>query len=376
MSPGNAVSATTSFAESRPASVPSLARGLATAPSLALALLLVGCTHAPRHVAAPHAHFDGERFKNLAPGESRNLWDVLKWQLGPGEATPWPEWVEARTFPPPPMAVDDGVRVTFVNHATLLVQFGGTNILTDPVWSERVGPTSWLGPARHQRPGVAFDALPRIHAVVLSHNHYDHFDEPTLRRLVERDMPLLIGGLGTGKLLEALGLGQARAQDLDWWQSRNVRGVEITFAPAQHTSMRTLSDRDHTLWGSFFMKSKSRSGKSQSVYFAGDTAMGPHFRMVRERLGAPTVALLPIGAYRPRWFMRVVHIDPFEAVMAHRELGAQKSVGMHWGTFDQADEGMDEPPLDLARACAAARLEPRAFVALEHGDHVYLPSSR
>lgn len=325
----------------------------------------IACTNAPKHVAAPSDHFDGERFRNLVPGENRNLGHVLAWQLGKDESVPWPDWIEAPTFPPPPARVTRGIRVTFVNHATMLVQMDGTNVLTDPVWSYRVGPTSWLGPRRHKHPGIRFEDLPTIDAIVISHNHYDHCDVPTLRRVVERDMPIVIGGLGTAALLAKNDLGQAKAIDLDWWESRDVRDVRVTFAPAQHGSMRTAFDRNHTLWGSYYLR-----GSTGSVYFAGDTAEGPHFRMVRERLGPPTIALLPIGAYKPRWFMKPVHIDPDEAVAAHFELGARRSVGVHWGTFDQADEGFYEPVEDLERARAAARLPDDAFVALENGASI------
>lgn len=325
---------------------------------------IAACAGAPRYVGAPSDHFDGSSFRNLAPFEAPSFWGLLKWQAT-GNAVEWPEWVDIPESPPPPRRVRQGVKVTFVNHATTLIQIDGVNVLTDPVWSERVGPVWWIGPKRHKAPGIAFDDLPTIDAILISHNHYDHLDAATIARVVERDMPVVLAGLGTERLLAELGIGQARVLDMDWWQTQNVKGLAITFAPAQHWSTRSVGDRNATLWGSFVVRSGDKS-----VYFAGDTGMGPHFGWIKERLGAPSIALLPIGAYKPRWFMRPQHIDPIEAVEAHRALGAQRSVGIHWGTFDQADEGMNEPAEDLARARSNAGLPADAFVAIENGKSI------
>ncbi|MFO0669089.1 MAG: MBL fold metallo-hydrolase [Polyangiaceae bacterium] len=341
--------------------------GTSVIVSLWLVLGAAACVPAPRLSGPPTDHFADGSFRNLARFDPPGITDLLEWAVT-GDAVTWPEWVEIPDARPPPARVTQGLRVTFVNHATVLVQMSGVNVLTDPVWSERVGPAFWIGPRRHKDPGIRFEDLPPIDAIVISHNHYDHLDGPTIARVVERDMPVVLAGLGTEKLLAELGIGQARALDLDWWQSRRVKDVTVTFTPAQHWSTRTFTDRFATLWGSFFV-----SDGKHSVYFAGDTGMGPHFSMIRERLGPPTVALLPIGAYRPRWFMRPQHIDPIEAVAAHRALGAARSVGIHWGTFDLADEGMDEPAEDLARASAAAGLAPGAFITLENGGSAFVP---
>jgi L-ascorbate metabolism protein UlaG (beta-lactamase superfamily) len=353
-------------------SEPRRRRPLILVACVALALLLAGqaatsCFSAPRYQGPVSDHFDGHSFRNLGPYEARGFGDLLRWKTT-GDPVPWPDWVELPPAPAPPARVTEGVRVTVVNHATCLVQMGGINVVTDPVWSKRVGPVSWIGPKRHKAPGVAFEALPKIDAILVSHNHYDHLDLPTMKRLVERDDPVVLVGLGTRKLLEKHGIDVSRVFDLDWWQSRDVGGVRITFAPAQHWSTRFIGDRFANLWGSFFVAHGDRS-----VYFAGDTGAGPHFRLVRERLGRPTIALLPIGAYEPRWFMRPQHIDPAEAVAAHLELGAGRSVGMHFGTFDQADEGMDDPPAALRAARASAGLAPEAFLALENGGSVVVP---
>ena len=327
---------------------------------LALLVAASGCTAALPYQGPPSDHFDGKKFCNLGPFEEHGAWDLLRWKLGGPRATPWPAFVQVPPAPPPPARVTDGIRVTFVNHATVLVQLGGVNVLTDPVWSDSVGPTSVLGQKRHKPPGIPFEALPPIDVVLISHNHYDHLDLPTLARLQKRDGPLVIAGLGTARLLERHGV--TRALDLDWWQQHEVGGVRITFAPAQHWSTRSVADRNLNLWGSYFLTAGPRS-----VYFAGDTGDGPHFQAIRERLGAPDLALLPIGAYLPRWFMRAQHIDPVEAVKAHVTLGARRSVAIHWGTFQQADEGMDDPPAQLELARVQAGMPAADFVVLENG---------
>lgn len=328
---------------------------------IAVAVTLIGCFGAPRYRGPVSDHFDGERFKNAGPFEERNFGDVLKWRLSKRPVSKWPEWVEIAQQPAPPPVVARGVRITMINHATVLIQTEGINVLTDPVWSERVGPVSWLGPKRHKAPGVAFEALPKIDAVVISHNHYDHLDLPTIARIAARDRPVIMAGLGTAALFEEHAI--PGAVDLDWWQSRTIGTATITFAPAQHWSTRGVSDRNVNLWGSWFI-----AARAGDVYFAGDTGDGPHFAQIRERLGAPAIALLPIGAYLPRWFMRPQHIDPREAVAAHRTLGARHSVAIHWGTFNQADDGIHQPALELIDVLRSEQLPISAFRLLENGE--------
>jgi L-ascorbate metabolism protein UlaG (beta-lactamase superfamily) len=337
---------------------------LVTLPTFAAPMS--GCFGAPQYLGPTSDHFDGEKFRNLAPFEERSFYDALRWIFGDDPSQKWPDWVDIRRWPAPPARVTDGLRVTFVNHATVLVQTSGMNVLTDPVWSDSVGPFSWLGTKRHKAPGVAFDDLPKIDVVLISHNHYDHLDIPTLQRLAKRDKPLVLAGLGTRALLAEYDVGPA--EDLDWWQSRDVGKVRITFGPAQHWSTRGFGDRNYNLWGSFFIQ-----GEGQSVCFAGDTGNGPHFAEIRERLGKPTVALLPIGAYEPRWFMHSQHIDPSEAVAAHRTLGAKRSIGIHFGTFDQSDEGIGAPPHDLDTARREQGVAPAAFLAVENGAALIMP---
>ncbi len=325
-----------------------------------LALALAACFNAPRYDGPPVAGFDGKRFANLAPYKQKDLADLIEWKLECGAAE-WPDFVERPEGPRPPPRVDQGMRVQMVNHATVLLQMDGLNILSDPIWSERASPFSFVGPARHKAPGIAFEHLPPIDLVVISHNHYDHMDVPTLQRIARRDAPIVLAGLGNAKLLRAAGVDRAR--DLAWWDWIRVGKIDVWFTPAQHWSARGVSDAMGTLWGSFYFK-----GVSGSVYFGGDTARGPHFAMIREHLGPPTIALLPIGSYEPRHFMAQQHLNPPDAVDAHLTLGATQSFGIHWGTFSITDEAMNAPKMDLLMAATVAGLPEGAFVALENGD--------
>lgn len=330
---------------------------LAAAAFLATFALLTGCCaySAPRYRGPRSDHFDGRRFytpgaRQLDPGA------VARW-LVTRHRGPWSERVTEPSGPPPPARVTGGdIRVTFVNHSTLLVQMDGVNVLTDPVWSDRVGPVSWIGPKRHRPPGVRFADLPHIDAVVVSHNHYDHLDLPTLASLASAYHPPILTGLGNRALLENAGVHGGI--DLDWWQEVEIGpSVRVIAVPAQHASMRGLCDRDATLWAGFVI-----TGPSGRVFFAGDTGYGPHFTALRERLGPMRVALLPIGSSKPQEVLAPVHMSPADALRAHRDLGAPTSVAMHFGTFAQADDGEDEPLVDLERALDAAPVRPRFWV--------------
>jgi L-ascorbate metabolism protein UlaG (beta-lactamase superfamily) len=304
------------------------------------------------------AHFDGKRFRN-AEGIEHGFFAFFKWITNRDRGV-WRDWIESEPGPAPPERVGPGeLRVTWVNHATLLVQLDEVNILTDPVWSHRVSPVSWAGPRRHRDPGIRFEDLPPIDVVVVSHNHYDHMDLATLRRLDEAHSPVILSGLGNAAFLKRKGLSGTR--DLDWWESDEVRGVTVTAVPARHFSSRGPTDRDRTLWAGFVF-----SGPAGSVYFAGDTGYGSHFAEIGTRLGPIDVALLPIGAFRPRWFMSPVHIDPREAIEAHRDLGAALTIPMHYGTFPLGDDGETEP-VDVLRQALDDAGE-TGFAILEMGE--------
>ena len=257
---------------------------------------------------------------------------------------------------PPPSVDSPSLLVTMVNHSTLLLQQRGSNILTDPIWSERTSPVAFAGPRRHRAPGVEFENLPPIDTVLLSHNHYDHLDLPTLRRLAARGGCTFVVPLGVARFLEAKGIGPTR--ELDWGDSWTAPAATIHSVPAFHFSGRGLFDRDRTLWCGYMVESPF--GK---VYFAADTGFGPHFNWIRERFGSPRVALLPIGAYSPRWFMGPIHMNPAEAVEAHRILGAAASIAIHHGTFQLADDAIDTPRRELM-ACAPGD----SFLILDNGQ--------
>jgi L-ascorbate metabolism protein UlaG (beta-lactamase superfamily) len=338
---------------------------------LGLALLLlafpalvtgVGCAlSGPVHRGPVSDHFDGRRFRNLRDLPHGGFGAFLRWQWT-RERGPWSERT-GPIGPRPPARVGRGeLRVTFVNHATVLVQQDGINLLTDPIWSERCSPFSWIGPRRQAPPGIRFEELPSIDLVVLSHNHYDHLDLPTLRRLASTHRPRFFLGLGNGALLAKAGI--ERVTELDWWQAVPLENErELVGVPAQHFSNRGLFDRDGTLWLGYLLR-----GPAGTTYFAGDTGAGPHFAEIRRRYGSPRLALLPIGAFRPEWFMSGVHVSPEEAVAAHETLAAATRVGIHFGTFPLADDGQDEPRTALA-AALARRSEPRPrFWALQPGE--------
>jgi L-ascorbate metabolism protein UlaG (beta-lactamase superfamily) len=328
---------------------------------LATVAALAACGGAPRYVGAPTDHFDGEAFHNVPEVREPSFWDLLTWQLD-GKEIPWPE---DRRYPPPvvPTARSNELIVTQVNHATMLIQIGNVNILTDPVWSEHIGPVSFAGPKRARPPGIRFEDLPHIDLVLISHNHHDHCDAPTLRRLEQVHHPMFVGGLGSRALFASFEIDADRTVEMDWWSQRTFKGLMLGFAPAQHWSARSIGDRNHTLWGGFYLRSAT-----QSVFFAGDSGFGTHFSNIRAHWGAPTVALLPIGAYSPEWFMHAHHMSPDEAVRAHQALGAAQSYGTHWGTFDLSNEGQYEPAAKLRAALRARGIADVKFVALDNGE--------
>jgi L-ascorbate metabolism protein UlaG (beta-lactamase superfamily) len=311
---------------------------------------------------APSDHFDGRRFFNPGALATPSLGEVSKMLREPRE--PWPKSVAITPRVPP--ALDGAAAViTFIGHATLLIQTAAGNILTDPMYSRRAGPFNLLGPRRARLPGVRFDDLPPIAMVLLSHNHYDHCDLPTLRRLARRFDPLVVTPLGNAALVRSAGI--RRVVELDWWEEARGTTWPLTLTPARHFSARTPFDRNRALWGGFVLTVGERR-----IYFAGDTAYARLFADVRRRFGRIDLALLPIGAYEPRWFMSAVHMNPAEAVQAHRDLEASTSIGMHFGTFQLTSEAIDDPLRELAAACRASDVPSSAFVTLPFGESMRL----
>lgn len=306
-----------------------------------------------------YEHFNGKRYIN-PHANTRGLRQALHW-LWNRQIEPWPQ----RIINPQQIKhtrIQDELWLTFINHSTTLIQVENKNILTDPIWSERASPFSKIGPKRIYQPGVRFDDLPPIDIVLISHNHYDHLDCATLKKLEMIHQPTYYTLKGNRPLLRKMGLKQV--QELDWWDSINlINGQSIISVPAQHFSGRGLFDRNKTLWGGFVFK-----GRKWVVYFAGDTGYGPHFKEIYHRIGMLDLALLPIGAFKPEWFMKPVHMSPVEAVQAHLDLKAHQSVAIHFGTFQLGDEKVDEAQIELQQALRSHQLNLNQFWILEPGE--------
>jgi L-ascorbate metabolism protein UlaG (beta-lactamase superfamily) len=334
--------------------------------------LLASCSHVNPYYdpAKPHHRPDG--FRNVDPNavSPRPFSDFVRWQ--------W-ERLSLDIAPPKmdlaPVAADNGLvqtkanhfAVTWIGHATALVQIGNVRVLTDPHFSERAFPVQRAGPKRHQPPGVALADLPHIDVVVISHNHYDHLDENSVRALNEQKggPPLFVVPLGLEPWFADIGITNVRA--LDWWDQAQVAGATVTLTPVQHWSRRTLFDSNQSLWGGYVVEGTS-NGTRRRLFFAGDTGYSAqHFRDIGAKFGPIDLALIPIGAYEPRWFMTPQHVNPEEAVLIHRDLRAQLSLAIHWGTFQLTDEPLDAAVADLAAARTKLSVREDEFIVLRHG---------
>ena len=329
-------------------------------------LLLSGCANvnAQYNPAKPH-HTPHGFTNNYATRVTKTTGDFLRWQFERiVNGVPKPPQTPTPTVAADVAFVQSNAKVagmqpaiTWVGHATMLVQANGLNVLTDPIWSERASPMQFVGPKRAQPPGLAMAQLPPIDVVLISHNHYDHLDKETVLALSRRTMSagqatLFIVPLGVKAFFD--GLGITNVKEMDWWDSVTVKGVEFHFTPVQHWSARGLGDRSETLWGGWAV-----FGPATHWYFSGDTGYSQDFQDVVKRFaerqteakgGGFDMALIPVGAYEPRWFMKEQHVNPAEALQIHLDLKAKRSVGLHWGTFALTDEPLDQPPKDLADA--------------------------
>ena len=311
-------------------------------------------------------------YRNRFPTPRHGLGAFLRWQWGTRgqfprhQPFPLQQPDQQRLANPGPQP-----QLTWIGHATFLFQHRGWNLITDPVFSERCSPLSFAGPKRAVPPALTVDDLPPINAVLVSHNHYDHLDRTSVKQLQARFGREILWFVPTGVASWLRNLGVERIIELGWWQSEYHGQVEAFCLPAQHFSGRGPGDHNRTLWCSWRL-----NFPDFSLYFAGDTGYAPLFDEIGDIFGPVDLALLPIGAYEPRWFMSPVHINPAEAVTIHQEIRARQSVAMHWGTFVLTDEPMDAPPKALALALQEQQIDPKTFRVPQHGETltIELPS--
>jgi L-ascorbate metabolism protein UlaG (beta-lactamase superfamily) len=314
-------------------------------------------------------HFDGTHFFDPDGVPPKKLGDVLRWQFGGDrERHKWPDWVEnAHADTPPPVVDGDKARLSFVGHASWLIQAGGLNILIDPVWSERASPFGFAGPKRHNAPGIAFEKLPKIDVVLVSHGHYDHLDLATLSKLAARFSPRVITPLGNDTTMRGSDAAIA-AEAFDWNDRVDLgNGIAVTLVATRHWTARGMFDRNKSLWASFVLETPA--GK---IYVVCDSSYGEgvHFRRVREQHGPLRLAILPIGAYEPRWFMMDQHMNPDDAIKAFADCDVPMALASHHGTFQLTDEAINAPVQGLHAALDAAEIPRERFAVLQPGQVV------
>lgn len=336
----------------------------------------------PNPVVDKSDHFDGQHFFN-PQSVDHGFGLLMKWVLN-RDRGPWADYGGYGDYPAGPIPAKriegDQLRVTLVGHATLLIQTAGLNILTDPIWAERAGPTSFIGTRRIRPPAIRFADLPPIDLVLVSHGHYDHMNIATLKRLFKAHKPQFLLPLGQGKYLRRAGI--SGITELDWWQSQTYTptqiddesaavngsaraGTKIWLVPARHWSARWIGDQNRALWGGFAIETASGP-----VYFAGDTGYGEHFRQIAEKLGPPRLALMPVGAYLPEFFMADVHTSPVDAIAAHQDMQVKSTMAMHFGTFPLGDDGEHQATEVLTRLIAEQGLSPDSVRIPEFGQPI------
>jgi L-ascorbate metabolism protein UlaG (beta-lactamase superfamily) len=335
--------------------------------TIVIATLLSSCTSAPVYRGPKSDHFNGKVFVNRLPADKGFL-DILKLSVSYGfKKSSWPKWVDPSAADPITQTNTKGIAATIINHSTVLIQVDGINILTDPVFSRRASPFGFVGPKRVTPPAIEIESLPPIDVILISHNHYDHLDIESLRKLYKHtnhsNPPRILAGLGNSGLFKKHKLHNHA--DMDWGQSESLGGVQFEFVESRHRSGRGITDQMKTLWGGFVIGTSAGN-----IYFGGDTGYGPHFADAQRKFGDFTLALIPIGAYEPRWFMEPVHLDPEQAVLAHRDLGSQLSLAIHHSTFQLTYEGIDAPQKALQLAMTKHKVSEEKFIAPAFGKTI------
>lgn len=319
-----------------------------------------------RNIWGPHADSDAARFDAESSDIRHRALDVASWLFRKGiGGTKEGKLPSVITLTKQELAEPgDLPRAVWLGHAAVLIQQDGLNIITDPVFGERVSPVKFAGPRRLCGRAAETADLPRIDAVVLSHNHYDHAEADTLKFIALRGNPEVFVPLRVAPLMRSLGV--KRVHELDWWQAAQTEAYTVTCLPAKHFSGRTATDRNETLWASFMI---SLRASNKHIYFAGDTAYSPHFTEIADVFANIDLTLMPIGAYLPRWFMREVHVSPDEAVQAFKDLKAAKMLGIHWGTYDLADENLDQPKIETIEAAKRLSIDLNQIHVTDIGAH-------
>lgn len=345
-------------------------------PFLLLLFQFLTCHSSASHYDQRKSHHTESGFRNPDPNFIQHgMGSLLKWAVSrwTNDVSLNPEDYSIQTKTNDGQAIKDFQgkwSVTWIGHATTLIQIDGYTILTDPIWSDRCSPFTWAGPKRYTEPGIELDDLPNIDLVLISHNHYDHMDLPTLLELQKRFSPRFYVGLGNQSFLESEGL--LNVKEMDWWdediffKEAKSDPLKITFTPTQHFSSRSPFDQNRTLWGSFLM-----IGSQSKVYFAGDTGYFDGFRKISEKVGNLDLAILPVGAYEPKWFMEPVHVDPTQSVQAFIDLKANYMLPMHYNTFVLSDEPLDQPLQETIRAFEEKGLQKSRLLGIQIGESFF-----
>ena len=329
---------------------------------IVVSALAVGVFLSERPYKGPvTAHFDGKVFKNPSGEAGKGFADIFKYLKELPNRDSWTADPSAFVRKDPlPAPIDSEIQLCFVGHSTFLIQHAGLSILTDPIWSRRCSPIPYSGPKRKRPPGVDFDALPQIDIVLISHNHYDHLDRATIKRIAKKWDCLFVVPLGVAQIVSRY--GAKKVVEMDWWEMHEFAGMKITSIPANHFSGRGLFDRDKSLWCGYTLQTSEKS-----IYFLGDSGYSDIFQEIGERQGPFDLSLIPIGAFKPQSFMGPIHMTPRQAVQTHIDVKSSHSVGMHYGTFPLAIDGPDRALKDMADAKKELSVADEAFISLKEG---------